>query len=469
MGVYDIQGKNCLFQLKIGDEYLTVVCAKSFTFNPVTDMKETTTVGSGFWKEFRPRKLSYTITFNGMLQVISLITQEKIKTMFDYQIQFLPLVYRMLYYDNSGNVMNVNGTVYVTSNLFDASPVNLVNGTTEMQGTGAIEIFDFIQDFISMTVSVTGEADAKTRFILYKADGSVAYDTSILPELLPYGGWLLQGGSVTFDVQKGQYAWGISTDEVESDVNAFDLDITPAAHVDFTEADVDQNSLPTTYDFLTNKTAVFDIGPELPPPGCVPVAFVGTPSLPDAHALSPYTYSFSLTGSTPFSLSNVTKPSWMNISIHESTPGSGVYVVGFGGLPTIGSVGTGITVSFDVTNACGTESLSDTINVTAPLGTPSHIDYSLNFTGGGVHGTLRIYVNSVQTVLTFVEGSGSLDVNAGDIVEAQLTGSTTYTKQLQVDDSISGNLYNNTGTGPQSFTWTAVLGHDYTILADVTL
>lgn len=468
MGVFDIQGKNCVFQVKIGDDYLTVVCAKSFTFNPVTDMKETTTVGSGFWKEYRPRKLSYTITFNGMVQVASLVTQEKIKTLFDYQIQFLPLVYRMVYTDNSSNVMNVNGTVYITSNLFDASPVNLVNGTTEMQGTGGVEVLDFIQDYITMTVSVTGLAQAKTRFILYRADGSLAYDTSVLPETLANSGWLLQGESVSFNVQKGQYAYGISTDEVYSNTNTFDLDVAPPEHVNFTDADVSQNSLPATFDFLTNKTAVFDIGPSLPPPGCVAVAFVGTPSLPDAHALSAYFYSIPLTGSAPFNITNVTKPGWMSIIILETAPGSGSYIVSFSGLPSVQSVDTDVPVSFDVNNACGSVPFSDTMDVTVPFGTASHVIWSLNWTGTGAIGTLRVYVNGALVVNRITEGTNSFDVNAGDVIEAQVAGPSAYTKSLIVDDDIDGEIFNDSGTGTQIFSWTAELGHDYNINADVT-
>lgn len=457
MGVFDIQGKNCLFQLKIGDDYLTVVCAKSFTFNPITDMKETTTVGSGFWKEYRPRKLSYTITFNGMLQVESLVTQEKIKTLFDYQIQFLPLVYRLLYQDNSNNVMNVNGTVYVSSNLFDASPVNLVNGTTELQGTGGIEVLDFIPEFINVTVSVTGTADAKTRFILYEADGTIAYDTSTLLALLPTGGWLVQGETVTLVVQKGQYAWGVSTDDVQSSTNAFDLDITPAVNLQFSNTDLNQNSLPTVYDFLTDKAAVFNIGATTPPPTCVAPSIVGSPSLPDGTALSSYSYSFSVTGSTPFNLTNITKPSWMTISVSGST-------ILFSGLIGTGDTGNNIPVSFDINNACGSVGFSDTFDVDMP-GAPV-VDVDWSFVRGGVAlGTIRIFVNAVMIVNNNTSSSGSFSVNPGDVVEAQVIGLTN--KTLTVTNSTT-TLYNHSGTGPEAYTFTAVSGEEYTITASTT-
>lgn len=461
MGVYDIQGLNCVFQLKIGDEYFTVVCAKSFTFNPVTDMKETTTVGSGFWKEFRPRKLSYTITFNGMFQVVSLVTQEKIKTMFDYQIQFLPLSYRMIYTDNSGNVMVVNGTSYVTSTLLDASPVNLVNGTVELQGTGPIEILDEVPDFITLTVSVTGEADAKTRFILYEADGTIAYDTSTLLALLPTSGWLVQGESVTIQVQKGQYAWGVNTVDVLSDVNTFDLDITPAAHIDFTSADLSQNSLPTTYDFLTDKAAVFDIGISTPPPTCVPVAISGSPSMPNGQVGVPYSYSYVITGSSPFFIDNVTKPSWMTLTVSQFL---GDWIVTANGTPD--ADGTGITVSYDINNDCGEVAFSDTIDIAVNNGLIT-INYDYTETSAPF-GALRFYVNSVLVLIVTSTDTGFIQVNPGDVVEARVMGSAVNDATMIVEDSVFGIIYSTSGAPPLSFSFNATAGRIYDVIATIT-
>lgn len=252
--------------MKIGDDYLDVVCAKTFSLNRVYELKETTTVASGFDKEFRPRKKSYTISFNGVVQIVAEADKPTIKTMFDYAESFLPVSYRIIYEDNSSNVMVIQGATYINSAIFNANPINLLDGTIEMTGNGPIDILDAVPEFINVTVSVTGQADAKTRFILYTADGTIVYDTSTLLALLPTGGWLVQGESVVMSVQKGQYAWGVSTVDVISETNTFDLNITPAAHIDFTSSDLNQNSLPTTYDFLTDKTATFDIGQEAPPP-----------------------------------------------------------------------------------------------------------------------------------------------------------------------------------------------------------
>jgi hypothetical protein len=60
---------------------------------------------------------------------------------------------------------------------------------------------------------------------------------------------------------------------------------------------------------------------------CNNVSIVGSPSLPDATVGTPYSYSFNLSGSRPFTPNLNNAPLWMNIGISAST-------VTFGGTPT---------------------------------------------------------------------------------------------------------------------------------------
>lgn len=78
--------------------------------------------------------------------------------------------------------------------------------------------------------------------------------------------------------------------------------------------------------------------------------------LPDAYESIPYSFIQAVTGDQPFTLSTIVKPSWMTITV------SGGNII-FGGTPAPGDAGTGITVSFDITNVVGTVSASDTIDV----------------------------------------------------------------------------------------------------------
>lgn len=90
--------------------------------------------------------------------------------------------------------------------------------------------------------------------------------------------------------------------------------------------------------------------------GCTAVGVQGTPALPDAYSDQAYSAAIILTGTGPYTLSAITKPDWMIIDISDNE-------VIFSGTPAIGDVGTGITVGFTVSNACGSDDYSDTIDV----------------------------------------------------------------------------------------------------------
>lgn len=80
--------------------------------------------------------------------------------------------------------------------------------------------------------------------------------------------------------------------------------------------------------------------------------------LPDGTENVPYTYMHAVNGTTPFTLSSIVKPAWMNITV------SGNNIV-FSGTPGSGDVGTSINVSFNVNNSVGTLVLTDDIDVIA--------------------------------------------------------------------------------------------------------
>jgi hypothetical protein len=458
MGAFDIQGINCVFQLKIGDDYKTAVCAKSFTFNPVTDMKETTTVGSGFWKEFRPRKLSYTITFNGMYQVESLSSQEKIKTMFDYQIGFLPLPYRIIYTDNSGNVMVVEGWVYVTSTLLDASPANLVNGTIELQGNGMPVISDVVPDLANINIVSLGDnsISAVFQFKLFDSAGAVVLDSGQLPSAS--GGNLTHPVNVTGAIQKGTYSifWQADATSIG---NAFQLDAPPTKSEIFNSGLVNESTFGVQdFDFTANRLVSFTLGTPTPPPACVAPTIASGGSFPDGQVGTAYSSSIVVNGSQPFNITNVTKPTWLTIAI------TGGDTILLSGIPDVN--GTGITVSFDINNACGTASVSDTIDIAdAPI-TISYVSWAYDKSGVGV---LRIYVNSVMIIERTSDDASSFSVNPGDVVEVQVLGidiGAPIKKLKVVNYTDSAVLFDEDGTITQKdFSWTIDAAKFYTVEA----
>lgn len=458
MGVYDIQGINCVFQVKIGDDYKTVVCAKSFTFNPVTDMKETTTVGSGFWKEFRPRKLSYTITFNGMLQVSSLTTQEVAKTLFTYQVQFLPLEYQLLYNDNSGNVMIVRGTTYISSSLFDASPVNLVNATQELQGSGAIEILDELPNPVNINIISTGDPSiaALIQFKLMNGNGDIIFDSGQLPGAS--GGDLTHPVNVTGQVQSGSYYffWQVTAASIG---NQFNLDAPPTKTTNFNDNTNSESSFGVQiYDFTADRNVEFVFGTPTPPPACVAPSITSGSTLPDGQVGTAYSYSIIVNGSQPFNITNVTKPSWLSITI------IGGNTVLLSGTPDVS--GTGITVAFDINNACGSVSISDTIDIAIAPVTTSLMKWEL-FDTSGLR-ILRLYRNGTLVIDTNAESSGQFVINDADVIEVQYLGPAGFLlKHLAVlNETDSITMYDSTGFTNRIFSFTSQAGKQYFAFGD---
>jgi hypothetical protein len=448
--------------MKIGDDYLDVLCAKTFSFNRVYELKETTTVLSGFDKEYRPRKKSYTISFNGVVQVVADANKPTIKTLFDYGESFLPVTYRLIYEDNTGNVLVITGQVYVSSAIFNANPINLLDGTVELQGNGPIETSDVIPDLANINIICTGDGsiNALVQFKLFNINGDTVFDSGLLPEAS--GGNLTHPFNVTGQVQKGTYSyfWQVTCDSIG---NAFQLDAPPTASSVFN----DNTSNETTfgiqeYDFTANRTVTFTLGTPTPPPACVAPSIPGSPTLNDGQVGIPWATSFAIAGSAPFGITITNRPSWMSITI--ITNGSGSYYVQLAGTPD--ATGTGITVSFDVTNACGSVSYSDTIDVIAAPATTSTIAWE--FVEGGSYAMMRIFKNAVQVIEATEDGSDSFTANVGDVIEVALFRFLfvdTFLEVRNVTDTIT--LYSNTDASSQSYSFTVIAAKTYSIYGEI--
>jgi hypothetical protein len=111
-----------------------------------------------------------------------------------------------------------------------------------------------------------------------------------------------------------------------------------------------------------NNDLLSNVG--ITPDECVPVAQQDVDfALPNATTTQAYSAEMILTGTGPFTLSSIVKPTWMTITVVANK-------IVFGGTPGSGDVGTGIAVSFTVSNCDGDSTLdfADTINVALKVG-----------------------------------------------------------------------------------------------------
>lgn len=357
----DMQGRNCIFQLRVGDEYFNVLCAKTWGLSVTTKMKETTTPGSGFWQEYRPQKLSYTLSLNAVVMIAGENGEPTVKDLFQNQMNFLPCNYRMVCEDNSGALLVIIGQAYVTNTSIDSNPINLLNGTVQFQGNGDIELADNIPEYILLTTMVLGiGASGKFRLLLGDADENVIFDSSLSPEAQLNDGWLLPGSILESSIIKGSYYYAIQWKDVTSDDNSFNLSGPPPAPGTrtFNHGDGVINDHPNFYDFTADRSATFELGEPYVPPACINVAIEGSPMLPDGEVGQIYSYSFPITGTAPFVLTVNNRPSWMSISI----VGSNVFFTGMAM-----TAGTDIPVSITITNCSeGAVSFSQNIEIIPP-------------------------------------------------------------------------------------------------------
>jgi hypothetical protein len=180
---------------------------------------------------------------------------------------------------------------------------------------------------------------------------------------------------------------------------------------------------------------------------CVPVSTNFTPSFPDGQVGEVYSYSFGLSGDTPYSLTNIVKPSWMTVAI------SGTDIV-LSGTPI--AEGTSITVSFTINNACGTVDESQTIDV-APAATGT-IFGDTTFNGGDS-------LNESETAnITGAEPGATITIEMDNY-------SNTNTGRLQVNevaDAGLGMTWNLTADGSGNATLNAdifgVAGHPGSVI-----
>lgn len=173
---------------------------------------------------------------------------------------------------------------------------------------------------------------------------------------------------------------------------------------------------------VTSTTATLTV--EFPPT----ITSGGT--FPDATVGVAYNHDVVIAGTQPFTIANIVAPAWMTVTLTGDT-------VNLSGTPMPGDVGTGIAVSFDITNNCATLPISDTIDV---------IDACMPPTGATISGntvaTLGVAENYTVTVTgtpttpltyTWVVTGGTID--AGQNTDTITVTPTSFPMTIDVNVS----------------------------------
>src|SRR6266498_226635 len=133
----------------------------------------------------------------------------------------------------------------------------------------------------------------------------------------------------------------------------FNSDIKKSFPIEWCLSESNEVYTPIELSFGEGAIVTEDTPP--PPDECDAISFVDTPTLPDAQVGVAYSYSFTITGSTPIDLTINSRPSWMNINLVGNE-------VQYTGTPT--TAATNITVSITLDNCNGPIGFEDTIDIT---------------------------------------------------------------------------------------------------------
>src|SRR6478752_1172326 len=420
-----IQSNSCLFQVKVNGVYTTVMCLRRFTLDPTTVEKEITAPRDGRFKSYDYKQLSYTCSLDGVLYREDSINPV-IFSFVEYQKNFLEVPFRALYKDEAGQYKVVTGQAIVRNCNIDTSAGQIGSGTVELLGQGEYVTADALPEFVNLRIHTSGSSSiqALIQFRLINADGEAVFQTDQLPQA--NGGNLANPIDITVPVPKGLwYYWiQVSSDSVG---NQFVLSAPPGKTTQFQMGLFNESSFSNQlYDFTANRDLEIDLGINNPPPTCVPPA-IASSNVPNGTAHIAWNGTVNVSGSQPFTVVNVTKPAWMNITINGG-------VISLSGNPT---AGTAQAISFDVTNSCGTVNFSDTVDIATNANAVTiNWDYT-EAAGPPAQSIFLIFVNSVEAVGQNTSGSGTLVCSPGDVIEARVIGPSFIHKTLEAIGSNS--------------------------------
>lgn len=139
-----VQGKNCVFAIKIGSDYYPAFCAKTMELVVNQDELETTNVNSGVSREYIPGMSNAIVSATG----VHLIDNSEDKVSVNYLMQEANrrtiFEMRVLQTDNDGNVLSIEFSAFATSLSLSKQSGAHTNSTATFRITGAYTFNEII-------------------------------------------------------------------------------------------------------------------------------------------------------------------------------------------------------------------------------------------------------------------------------------------------------------------------------------
>lgn len=237
-----VKGNDIIVFIKQGDDYLPVACSTSCEITSTADLIETTTLTTGYWKEYDYQSASWQVTVDGVIIIDDEVTKLSLIPLLNLQHQFLSALFQCTISDGT-NIKIFSGTVLIPSITFSGGVDDFGRHQETFQGSGTPVVSDFVgspggggeDDPPTPTINVTlAVLDGFTDAVYIRAVeliDSGGNSNLILP------GSLFEGQSQIIPITPGTYsvrliANAISQADVflESDaLPGFDVNVLPGA------------------------------------------------------------------------------------------------------------------------------------------------------------------------------------------------------------------------------------------------
>ncbi len=139
-----IQGKDAYVQLKVGEDFLDLLCATEMSLNVSQDVVLKTTVGSGAWRRKALRGLSdWSVSVSGLSHIDNTADQISWFYVLQQQVRGTAQIVRIIF-EADGDTLVLEGEVIIPVMSIGGSVTDFAIGDITLEGTGPFELSNVI-------------------------------------------------------------------------------------------------------------------------------------------------------------------------------------------------------------------------------------------------------------------------------------------------------------------------------------
>lgn len=136
-----INGKDVIFAVKNGGDYVPYLCAKDLTIETIATLIQVATIGDGAHDKFKYQSIGYSINMSGVIK-INPDAFSAFNLLF-LQLSFLELQYKITFVDQDGiNSKIIKGTCLVERNSISGSAGSMALNDVTLRGSGAFSVIE---------------------------------------------------------------------------------------------------------------------------------------------------------------------------------------------------------------------------------------------------------------------------------------------------------------------------------------